>query len=43
MIASASQADPEAGWAGHQRRRAIHSFKAQVGADADTALVEARA
>ncbi|SDE23822.1 IS5 family transposase [Belnapia rosea] len=41
VIASASHADPEAGWAGHQRRKAIHSFKAHVGADADTALVEA--
>jgi IS5 family transposase len=41
VIASASHADPEAGWAGHQWRKAIHSFKAHVGADADTALVEA--
>lgn len=41
VIASASHAGPEAGWAGHQRRKAIHSFKAHVGADADTALVEA--
>jgi IS5 family transposase len=41
VIASASHADPEAGWAGHQRRKAIHSVKALVGADADTALVEA--
>ncbi len=41
VIALASRADPEAGWAGHQRRKAIHSFKAHVGADADTALLEA--
>jgi IS5 family transposase len=41
VIASASHADPEAGWAGHRRRKAICSFKAYVGADADTALVEA--
>jgi hypothetical protein len=40
LIASASHADGEAAWAGHQRRRAIHGFKAHVGADADTALVE---
>lgn len=41
VIASASHADTEAGWSGHQRRKAIHSFKAHVSADADTALVEA--
>ncbi|MCO6419224.1 transposase [Siccirubricoccus sp. KC 17139] len=41
VIAPASHADLEAGWVGHQRRKAIHSFKAHVGADADSALVEA--
>lgn len=40
LIASASHADSEAAWAGHQRRRAVHGFKAHVSADADTALVE---
>jgi IS5 family transposase len=40
IIASASHGDGEAAWAGHQRRKAIHGFKAHVGADADTALVE---
>ncbi len=40
IIASASHGDGEAAWAGHQRRRAIHGFKAHVSADADTALVE---
>jgi IS5 family transposase len=40
LIASASHADGEAAWAGHQRRKAVHGFKAHVGADADTALVE---
>jgi IS5 family transposase len=40
LIASASHADGEAAWAGHQRRKAVHGFKAHVSADADTALVE---
>ncbi|EIM30976.1 IS5 family transposase [Microvirga lotononidis] len=40
VIASASDRDEEAAWAGHKRRRAIHGFKAHVAADADTALVE---
>jgi IS5 family transposase len=41
VIASASHKDSEAAWAGHRRRKAVHGFKAHVGADADTALVEA--
>ena len=41
VIALASHADHEAGWADHQRRKVIHSFKAHVGADSGTALVEA--
>lgn len=40
VIASSSRRDGEAAWAGHQRRKAIHGFKAHVGADADTAIVE---
>lgn len=40
VIASASRADDEAAWSGHKRRKAIHGFKAHVGADADTAIVE---
>jgi IS5 family transposase len=40
VIASANHGDGEAAWAGHQRRKAIHGFKAHVSADADTALVE---
>lgn len=40
LIASASRADDEAAWSGHKRRKAIHGFKAHVGADADTAIVE---
>jgi IS5 family transposase len=40
LIASASHADGEAAWAGHQRRKAVHGFKAHVSADADTAIVE---
>ena len=40
LIASASHADGEAAWAGHQRRKAVHDFKAHVSANADTALVE---
>jgi transposase, IS5 family len=41
VIASASQRDGEAAWSGHRSRKAIHGFKAHVGADADTAIVEA--
>ncbi len=40
VIASASEADGEAGWSGHRARKAIHSYKAHVAADADTGLVE---
>jgi IS5 family transposase len=40
VIASASHGDGEAAWAGHRRRKAVHGFKAHVGADSDTALVE---
>lgn len=40
VIASASHADAEAAWSVHKRRKAIHGFKAHVGVDADTALVE---
>lgn len=40
VIASASQGDGEAGWSGHRTRKALHSHKAQVAADADTGLVE---
>ena len=40
IIASASEDDGEAHWIKHKRRPAVHGFKAHVGADADTALVE---
>lgn len=40
VIASASERDGEARWSGHQKRKAIHGYKAHVGADADTAIVE---
>jgi transposase, IS5 family len=40
VIASASHADGEAAWSKHRRRRAVFGFKAHVGADAETALVE---
>lgn len=40
VIASASHGDDEARWAGHKTRKAVHGFKAHVGADADTAIVE---
>ena len=40
VIASASHQDGEAGWAARRTRKAVHGFKAHVGADADTALVE---
>jgi IS5 family transposase len=41
IIASASKDDDEARWLKHRGRGAVHGFKAHVGADADTALVEA--
>lgn len=41
VIASASEGDGEAAWSGHRSRKAVHSYKAHIGADADTALVEA--
>lgn len=40
IIASASKSDDEAHWVKHQSRRAVHGFKAHIGADAETALVE---
>ncbi len=40
VIASASKEDGEAGWSGHRSRKAVHSYKAHVAADADTGLVE---
>jgi IS5 family transposase len=40
IIASASQDDDEARWVKRKGRPAVHGFKAHVGADADTALVE---
>jgi transposase, IS5 family len=40
VIASASHEDVEAAWSKHRRRRAVFGFKAHVGADAETALVE---
>ena len=40
IIASASDGDDEARWVEHKGKPAIHGFKAHVGADADTALVE---
>lgn len=40
VIRSASEADADARWSGHRARRAIHGYKAHVGADAETALVE---
>lgn len=40
IIASASHDDQDARWVKHKGKRAVHGFKAHVGADADTALVE---
>ena len=40
IIASASEGDPEGRWVKHKGRAAVHGFKAHVGADAATALVE---
>lgn len=39
-IASASEGDADARWVKHKGKPAVHGFKAHVGADADTALVE---
>lgn len=41
IIASASEDDGEGHWVKHRGRPAVHGFKAHVGADADTAVVEA--
>jgi len=40
IIASAREGDDDARWLKHKRKRAVHGYKARVGADADTALVE---
>jgi len=40
IIASATEDDDDARWVKHKGKRAVHGFKAHVGADADTALVE---
>jgi len=40
VVGSTSESDGEARWSGHRSRKAIHGYKAHVGADADTALVE---
>ncbi|WP_337738993.1 transposase [Sinorhizobium medicae] len=39
-MTSASEDDEEGHWVKHKGRPAVHGFKAHVGADADTALVE---
>lgn len=41
VVQSASEEDDEARWSGHRSRKAIHSYKAHVGADAETCIVEA--
>lgn len=40
IIASQTERDGEARWVKHKGRKAVHGFKAHVGADATTALVE---
>lgn len=40
IIASASEEDSDGRWVKHRGKRATHGFKAHVGCDADTALVE---
>ncbi len=40
IIASTSEEDGDAHWVKHKGKPAVHGFKAHVGADADTALVE---
>ncbi|RVN80525.1 IS4/IS5 family transposase [Sinorhizobium meliloti] len=39
-MASASEDDEEGHWVKHKGRPTVHGFKAHIGADADTALVE---
>lgn len=40
IIASASESDGDARWVKHKGKPAAHGFKAHIGADADTGLVE---
>jgi IS5 family transposase len=40
VIASASEGDSDGRWVKHKGKAAVHGFKAHVGADATTALVE---
>ena len=40
IIGSASEGDDDARWVKHKGRPAVHGFKAHVGADASTSLVE---
>lgn len=40
IIASASKGDDDARWVKHKGKAAVHGFKAHVGADAETALIE---
>ena len=40
IIASASEGDDDARWVKHKGKPAVHGFKAHVGADATTAIVE---
>jgi IS5 family transposase len=40
IIASASEEDGDGRWVKHKGKPAVHGFKAHVGADADTAIVE---
>ncbi|WP_117196415.1 IS5 family transposase [Rhizobium terrae] len=40
IIASASEGDTDGHWVKHRGKTAVHGYKAHVGADADTALVE---
>ena len=40
IIASATETDADGRWVKHKGRAAVHGFKAHVGADASTALVE---
>jgi IS5 family transposase len=40
IIASASETDGDAHWVKHKGKPAVHGFKAHVGADAETGLVE---
>jgi IS5 family transposase len=39
VIASASQKDEQARWAGHRRRKAVHDYKARIATDQEGGII----